>query len=169
MTCHHDEQLPLGVMPVLPLGDARAADVDAHLSAVSSVYQLRERATVVHVHLQSVLKFIDGKIGQVQRIQLLGKGTVRHFRHHQSDGLRLELLQQIYDLAQRDLVGHRDSAVAAVCIQNRLYTVKFTVLLLAFQQIKHSFYKIIDIKHFQFCASIIYCKFFIVCYCPTKC
>ena len=56
VTGNHDEQLPLGVVPVLPLGDARAADVDAHLPAVGSMHQLGERATVVHVHLQGILK-----------------------------------------------------------------------------------------------------------------
>ena len=30
----HDEKLPLGVVPVLSLGDARLADVDAHLATV---------------------------------------------------------------------------------------------------------------------------------------
>ena len=34
VTTDHDEELPLGMMPVLPLGDARLADVDAHLTAV---------------------------------------------------------------------------------------------------------------------------------------
>lgn len=55
VTSHHNEQLPLGVVPVLPLGDARAADVDAHLPAVGGMHQFREGTTVVHVHLQSIL------------------------------------------------------------------------------------------------------------------
>ena len=56
VTSDHNEQLPLGVVPVLPLGNARTADVDAHLSAVGGVHQLGERATVVHVHLQGILE-----------------------------------------------------------------------------------------------------------------
>ena len=39
MSAHHDKLFPLGVMPVLALGDARLADVDAHLAAVQRVYQ----------------------------------------------------------------------------------------------------------------------------------
>ena len=37
VTCHHDEQLPLGVVPMLSFRDARAADVDAHLPAISGI------------------------------------------------------------------------------------------------------------------------------------
>ena len=42
MAMHNDEQLPLGIVPVLPLRDARLADIDAHLPAVGRVHQLRE-------------------------------------------------------------------------------------------------------------------------------
>ena len=145
MPCHHNEQLPLGVVPVLPLGDARAADVDAHLPTVSGMNQFRERTTVVHVHLQGILKLVRRQIGQVQGVQLLSKGAVRHFRHHERSRLCLELLQQVYNLAQRNLVGHGNTAVATVCFQNGFHTVKFTVLLLAFQQIKHTFYQIVNV------------------------
>jgi len=65
MTCNHDEQFPLGIVPVLSLGDAGLTDIDAHLPAIDGVYQLGERATVIHVHFQSVLKFVCGQIGQV--------------------------------------------------------------------------------------------------------
>ena len=69
VTGHHDEQLPLGVVPVLPLSDTRAADIDGNLPTVCRVNQFRERATVVHVRLQCVLEFVGRQIGQVQRIQ----------------------------------------------------------------------------------------------------
>ena len=65
MTGNYNEQLPLGVVPVLPLGDARAADVDAHLSAIGGVYQFGEGATVVHVHLEGMFELVGGQIGQV--------------------------------------------------------------------------------------------------------
>ena len=82
VTCHHNEQLPLGVVPVLPLGDSRTADVDAHLPAVGGMHQFRERAAVVHVHLQGILELVRRQIGQVQGIQLLSKGTVWHLGHY---------------------------------------------------------------------------------------
>ena len=125
---------------MLPLGDTWAADVDAHLPTVSGMNQFRERTTVVHVHLQGILELVRRQIGQVQGIQLLSKGTVWHLGHHERSRLFLELLQQIYDLAQCYLVCHGDAAVTAIFFQNSLYTVKFAVLFLAFQQIKHSFY-----------------------------
>ena len=109
------------------------------------MYQLGEGTTVVHVHLQGVLELVGGQIGQIQGVQLLSKGAVRHFRHHERSRLCLELLQQVYNLAQRNLVGHGNTAVATVCFQNGFHTVKFTVLLLAFQQIKHTFYQIVNV------------------------
>ena len=63
MTCHHNEQLPLGVVPVLAFGNTGTADVDRHLTAIGGVHQFRERATVVHVHLQGILEFVGGQIG----------------------------------------------------------------------------------------------------------
>ena len=62
---HHNEQFPLGVVPVLSLGDARAADIDGHLTAIGGMHQFSKRATVVRVHFQSVLKFVRGQIGQI--------------------------------------------------------------------------------------------------------
>lgn len=54
MTRHHDEQLPLTVVPVLALGDAGATDVDGDLPAVCRMNQLGKGAAVVRVHLEGV-------------------------------------------------------------------------------------------------------------------
>ena len=148
MTGDHNEQLPLGVVPVLPLGDAWTADVDAHLTAIGGVHQFRERATVIHVHLEGILELVCRQIDQVQGVQLFGKGAIRHFRHHERSRLCLEFLKQIHNLPQRDLVGHGNTAVTSLCFQDSLHTVKLAVLLLAFQQVKHSFYEIIDVQQF---------------------
>ncbi len=51
MATYHDEELPLGVVPVLTLGDARLADVDADLTAIQGMDQLGEGPSVVDVHL----------------------------------------------------------------------------------------------------------------------
>ena len=155
-------------MPVLSLGDSGTADVDAHLPTVSGMNQFRERTTVVHVHFQSVFKFVCGQIGQVQGVKLLGKGAVRHFRHHERSRLCLKLLQQIHDLPQRDLVGHGNAAVATVCFQNSLYTVKFTVLFLAFQQVKHPFYQVVDVQQLQLGATVVDGEGLIVGNCPAE-
>ncbi len=69
VTSNHDKQLPLGVVPVLPLGNARAADIDRHLTAIGGMHQFRERTAVIHIHLEGVLKLVGGQIGQVQRVK----------------------------------------------------------------------------------------------------
>ena len=162
MTSNHNEKLPLGVVPVLPFGNAGLRDIDAYLSAVGGMDQLGEGATVVHVHLQGILELVRGQIGQIQGIQFLCKGAVRHLRHHERGRLRLELLQQIHDFAQRDLVSHRNTAVATISLQNSLHAVKFTVLLLAFQQVKHSLYQIVDVQQFQLGTAVVDGERFIV-------
>ena len=168
MTCDHNEKLPLGVVPVLSLGDARTTDVDAHLPTVSGMDQLGEGATVVHVHFQSVLKFVCGQIGQVQGVQFLSKGAIGHLGHHERSRLCLELLQQIHNLPQRDLVGHGDAAVTTICLQNSLHTIKLTVLFLALQQVKHSFYEIVNVQQFQLGAAVVDGEGFIVGHCPAE-
>ena len=155
VTGNHNEKLPLGIVPVLSLGDARTTDVDAHLTAVGSVYQFRKGATVVYVHLEGVLEFVGGQIGQVQGVKLLGKRAIRHLGHHERSRLCLELLQQIHNLPQRDLVGHGNAAVTTICLQNSLHTIKLTVLLLAFQQVKHSLYQIVDVQQFQLGTAVV--------------
>ena len=130
--------------------------------------QLCEGAAIVHVHLQGILKLLRGQVGQIQGIQLLCKGSIRHLRHHEGGGLCLELLQQIHNLPQRDLVGHGNTAVATVCFQNSLHTVKFTALLLALQQVKHSLYQIVDVQQFQFGATVVDGERLIVGNCPAE-
>ena len=103
VTGDHNEKLPLGVVPVLPFGDTRAADVDAHLPTVGGMNQLGEGATVIHIHLESVLKPVRGQIAQVQGVQFLGEAAVWHLGHHEGTRLCLELLQQIHDFSQCDL------------------------------------------------------------------
>lgn len=83
VTSHHNEQFPLGVVPMLALGDARTADVDGHLPTICSMNKFRERATVVHIHFEGILELVRGQISQIQRIEFLGKGAIRHFGHHE--------------------------------------------------------------------------------------
>ena len=98
MTGYHDEQLPFGIVPVLAFRDARAADVDADLSAVHRMYQLRKASPVITIHLKGILKLFFWQIGQIQAEQLFRKASFRHLWHHQRRWLLLKLLQQIHDL-----------------------------------------------------------------------
>ena len=132
------------------------------------MHQFSEGATVVHVHFEGVLKFVRRQIGQVQGVQLLSKGTVRHLGHHERSRLCLELLQQVNDFAQRDLVGHRNTTIAAIFFQDSLHTVKLTVLFFAFQQVKHPFYKIVDVQQLQLGAAVIDGEGLIIGNCPTE-
>ena len=65
VTSYNNEELPLGVVPVLALGDARTADVDADLPTILSMYQLRETAAIIHIHLQCIFKFLSRQISQI--------------------------------------------------------------------------------------------------------
>lgn len=168
VTGHDDEQLPFGVVPVLPLGDAGAADVDGHLAAVGGVDELGKGAPVVRIHFQGILELIRGQIGQIQGIQLLCKRAIRHFRHHKGGRLRLELLQQVHNLAQGDLVGHGDTAVASVGLQDGLYALELTVLLFAFQQIEHALHQVVDVQQLQLRAAVVNGERFIVGHGPTE-
>ena len=59
-------------------------------------------------------------------------------------------------------MGHWNTAVATVCLQNSLYTVKFTVLLLALQQVKHPFYQVIDVQQLKLGAAVVDGKWLII-------
>ena len=168
VTGHDDEQLPFGVVPVLPLGDARLRDVDAHLPAIGGVDELGKGAPVVRIHFQGILELIRGQIGQVQGIQLLCKGAIRHLGHHEGRRLRLELLQQVHDLAQGDLVGHGDAAVASVGLQDGLYALELTVLLFAFQQVEHALHQVVDVQQLQLRAAVVDGEGLIIGHGPTE-
>ena len=90
-TVDHDEQLPLAIVPVLALGDARAGNIHAHLPAVGGLEQFGEAAPLVGIHPQAIFKLLRREIGEVEGIELLGKGAVGHFRHEQRFRLGLEL------------------------------------------------------------------------------
>ena len=52
MTADNNEELPLGVVPMLAFGNAWLADIDAYLPCIEGVHQLCERTSVIHIHLQ---------------------------------------------------------------------------------------------------------------------
>ena len=66
VAAHHDEELPLGVVPVLTLSDARLANVDGDLTAVEGVYQLGEGSTLVDVHLQREGDFFFREVREIR-------------------------------------------------------------------------------------------------------
>lgn len=58
----NDELFPLGVVPMLPLGDTRLRDIDAYLSAVEGVDKFGERTAGINVHLQVEDGLFLGKV-----------------------------------------------------------------------------------------------------------
>ena len=66
VTGDHDKELPLCVMPMLPLGDARLADVDGDLTTVEGMHQLGEGAPVIHIHLQRESHLILRQIAKIR-------------------------------------------------------------------------------------------------------
>ena len=57
-----DKLFPLGVVPMLTLGDTRLRDVDAYLAAVEGVNQFGERTAGIDVHLQVEDGLFLGKV-----------------------------------------------------------------------------------------------------------
>ena len=68
MTRDYDEELPLGVVPMLAFGDTRLGDIDADLSAIQGVDQLRETASVIHIHLQGECHLLFRKIREIRGV-----------------------------------------------------------------------------------------------------
>lgn len=83
----HDEELPLGVVPVLTLGDARLADVDADLTTIQGMYQLGEGASSIDVHLQREGDLLLREVREIRGVKLLGETAVGNLGDGQGLGL----------------------------------------------------------------------------------
>ncbi len=145
----HDEELPFGVMPMLPLRDARLGDVDGHLAGVQRMHELRERAAVIDIHLERERHLRGREIAQVGRIQLLRERALRDVRDHQRPGLRGELVEQVDNLAQRRPVRRGHIAIAAVLHREHPETVELAAVLLPAQAGDHLVHEIVDIQQLQ--------------------
>ena len=145
----HDEELPFGVMPMLPLRDARLGDVDGHLACVQRMHELRERAAVIDIHLERERHLRGRKIAQVGRIQLLRERALRDVRDHQRPGLRGELVEQVDNLAQRRPVRRGHVAIAAVLHREHPEAVELAAVLLPAQAGDHLVHEVIDIQQLQ--------------------
>ena len=110
-----DELFPLGVMPMLSLGDAGFGDVDAYLSAVEGVDEFGERTTLVNIHLQVEDGLFFGQVAQEGAIETLGKGVGGDLGNHQCLGHIGKLMEQGHDFTKRSFVSDRAIAVLAFC------------------------------------------------------
>ena len=73
---NHNEEFPLGMMPMLTLGDSGLGDIHAELAAVLGTQQLRKAAPGIHIHFQRECCLFLGQIGKIGGIQLLCKAVV---------------------------------------------------------------------------------------------
>ena len=145
----HDKELPLGIMPMLPLRNPGLGDVNGDLAAVKRVNQLRERAAVVNVHLQRESDLLLREIAQIGRIQLLREAPRRNLRNHQRRRLRCERIQQIHNLAQRSPVRRRHVAILAVLNREHAQAVEVAAVLLATEAGDYLVHKVVDVQEFQ--------------------
>lgn len=73
MAGNYNEKLPLRIVPVLPLCDARLRNINAELAMVCSLKQLRKTTPVIAVHLEIESDLLLGEIAQIHAVQLLLK------------------------------------------------------------------------------------------------
>ena len=146
---HHDEQLPLAVVPVLPLGDAGPGDVDTELAALRGLQQLRERAALVCVHLQGEYRLLLRQVAQISGVEFLGEGALRYLRHDKGQGLLPERLKQVYYLSEPHAVSHGAEAVHALLIRYSVNAVIAASVLFAGKGGYHLVHEVVDVQQLQ--------------------
>ena len=144
-----DEELPLGVVPVLTLGDAGARDIDAELPAVGRAQQFSKGTALVNVHLQGKGHFLLGQVTQVGGVEFFLDTTGGYLGHDERGGLVMVLSQQFDDAAEGDLVGDRTVAITAVGGGHDVETLKLTVQFTTFECIEHGVDKVVDIEQLK--------------------
>ena len=146
---HHDEQLPLAVVPVLPLGDAGPGDVDAELAAVLGLEKFCERTALVRIHLKWKYRLLFWQIAQVSGVEFLGEGALRYLRHDKGRGLLPERLKQVYYLSEPHAVSHGAEAVHALLIRYSVNAVIAASVLFAGKGGYHLVHEVVDVQQLQ--------------------
>ena len=159
----HHEELPLGVVPVLPLGDAGFGDIDRHLAAVRGFQQLGEAAARVHLHVEREGGLFLRQVGQVGAVQLFSEAAGRHLRQQQRLRLGLEALQQRHDLAQRGLMRGRDIAIAPVRLRDGVQPGELAAVRPAFQRVQHLLHQVVDVDQLQLGGGVVHPDGQVVC------
>ena len=143
---------------MLALCDARLGDVDAHLPTVLRPQEFRETAPGIHIHLQGESDLLFRKVGQISGIQFLGKRMRGNLRHDERGGLPGKGMQQIHNLAQRHLMGHRSRAISSILLQDCFHAIEFATMFLAFQSRNHLLHQVVYIQKFQSGRRIVHLK-----------
>ena len=147
---HHDEQLPLAVVPVLTLGYSRFRDVDAELAALRGLQKFRERAPLVCVHLQGKYRLLLRQVAQISGVELLGEGALRYLRHDKGRGLLPERLKQVHYLSEPHAVCHGAEAVHALLIRYSVNAVIAASVLFTGKGGYHLVHEVVDVQQLKF-------------------
>ena len=144
-----DEQFPLGVVPVLSLGDAGLGYVYGYLPAVEGVDKLCEAAPVVGVHVQVVYGLLLGQVAQVCAEQAFREAVGRHVRYQ--EGLRhvREPVKQVDYFSQLYVMRKRCCAVASVGLYYGLHAVELAAVFPALQGAYHFLHQVVDVEQFH--------------------
>ena len=152
----HDEQLPLGVVPVLSFGHSRFGNVDAELAAARGLEDLRERAALVYVHLQWEYRLFLGQVAQVCGVELLGERAAGNLRHHERLRLVVERAQQPHYLPEPHAVRHGAVAVAPVTVRDRFESVVPAPVLPACEGGGHLVHEVVDVQQLQLHGGVVH-------------
>ena len=155
MAADDDELFPLGVVPVLSLGDARLADVDGYLSALGRMDEFGEGTSLVDIHLQVEDGFLFRQVAEVGRIEFLGEGVGWNLGDHQRLRHGVKLMQQFHYLAKGHLMGHHAVAISSRCRRDDVESLELAMMFLAFKGIEHLIDQVVDIEQFQFHARVV--------------
>lgn len=140
---------------MLTLGDSRLGDVHRYLTTVLRAEQLRETSPGIDIHLQREGHLLFRKIGEVGRIELLGKTVLRDLGNDERRGLIVERMQQVDNLTKRCMVRRRNSAVTTFGGQAGLYPFELTVMLFTLQGCDHLIYQVVDVEQLQLDCRIV--------------
>ena len=163
MAAYYDEELPLGVVPVLALCDAWLADIDAHLTTIKGVDEFGEGASVVDVHLQWESDLFLWQVTQVCAVELLGEGVLRDIRDYEGLWLVGKAVDEVYDFAKSDFVGYGAVAVMAFEIPGRagddgrdyVNAIIVAAVFVALEGCDHFIDEVVDIEEFHLDTAVV--------------
>jgi len=149
------ELLPLGVVPVLALGDAWFADVDADLAGARGVEELGEGAALVGVHLEVEDGLVLREVAEVGCVELLLEGVVWHVGDQEGRGLGGAGVDRVNDRAEGSPVGDRAEAVTACWGWDSVDAVELAAVLVALEGLDHLVDEVVDVEELHLDAAVI--------------
>ena len=143
---HNDEELPLGVVPVLAFGDAGTADIDTYLAGVEGVDQLGKGAAVVNIHPEGEGDFLLGQVAEVGAVEFLGKGAGGDFGNKQGLRLSSKLLQQFHYFAKRYLMCYWNVTILAVCLRQHVKPLELAPVFAVLEAGYHLVHQVVNVQ-----------------------